>query len=130
MKTTNTSIQELTIEFSLELISYCESLESSRKFVISQQLLKAGTSIGANVHEAQSPESRLDFLHKMKIAAKEAKETKYWLILCTRAPSYPKSETLMSGIDVIQSILSKIIATTRQSLRNRIKQSRLSGSSK
>jgi four helix bundle protein len=53
-----------------------------RKFIISNQLLKAGTSIGANIFEAQYAESRIDFIHKMKIAQKEANETLYWLILC------------------------------------------------
>jgi four helix bundle protein len=66
-----------TVDFSLEIIAFCEVLESNRKFVISNQLLKSGTSIGANVHEAQNAESRADFIHKMKIAAKEVEETKY-----------------------------------------------------
>jgi four helix bundle protein len=66
-----------TVDFSLEIITFCEVLESNRKFVISNQLLKSGTSIGANVHEAQNAESRADFIHKMKIAAKEVEETKY-----------------------------------------------------
>ena len=66
-----------TVDFSLEIIiAFCEVLESNRKFVISNQLLKSGTSIGANVHEAQNAESRADFIHKMKIAAKEVEETK------------------------------------------------------
>ena len=71
-------ILEKSIEFSLEIIAYCELLESNKKFVVSRQLLKSGTSIGANVHEAQNAESRNDFIHKLKIAAKEIEETKYW----------------------------------------------------
>lgn len=76
-----------SIDFSLDIISYCEILEEKRKYVIANQLLKSGTSIGANIHEAQNAESKADFIHKMKIAAKEIEETKYWLILCEKAKS-------------------------------------------
>jgi four helix bundle protein len=76
-----------SIDFSIEIISYCEILEEKRKYVIANQLLKSGTSIGANIHEAQNAESKADFIHKMKIAAKEIEETKYWLILCEKAKS-------------------------------------------
>ncbi|WP_016777305.1 four helix bundle protein [Anaerophaga thermohalophila] len=62
-------IIKLTLEFSLEIIEYSELLEEKRKYVIARQLLKAGTSIGANAREAQNAESKADFLHKMKIAA-------------------------------------------------------------
>lgn len=73
-----------SVEFALGIIAYCEVLENNRKFVIANQLLKSGTSIGANIHEAQNAESRADFIHKVKIAAKEIEETKYWLLLCER----------------------------------------------
>ena len=82
-------VVDKSIDFALMVIEFCELLEEKRKFVIANQLLKAGTSIGANVHEAQNAESRADFIHKMKIALKELEETKYWLILCERAKSYP-----------------------------------------
>jgi len=70
-----------TIEFSLAVIEYAELLEQQKKYVIARQLLRAGTFIGANVHEAQNAESKADFVHKFKIAAKEVEETKYWLVL-------------------------------------------------
>lgn len=65
-------IVKLTFEFSLLIIDFTESLESKRKFNMSNQLFRSGTSIGANVREAQNAESKADFIHKMKIAAKEA----------------------------------------------------------
>ena len=65
-------IVELSFEFALQIIAYCELLEEKRKYVIARQLLKSGTSIGANVREAQNYESHRDFIHKLKIAAKEA----------------------------------------------------------
>ena len=59
-------------------------MEVLRKWVIAQQLLKAGTSIGANVRESQNSESRADFVHKLRNAAKEADETEFWLLICQR----------------------------------------------
>ncbi len=102
-----------SIEFSLDLIAYCEILEEKRKYVIANQLLKSGTSIGANIHEAQNAESKADFIHKMKIAAKEIEETKYWLILCERAKSYPFEENLTAKIKEISLIGYKIISTSK-----------------
>ncbi|MDB5193738.1 MAG: hypothetical protein JWQ96_3301 [Segetibacter sp.] len=81
-------IVEKSIAFSLTIISYCEVLEQDKKYVIAKQLLRSATSIGANIFEAQNAESKADFIHKMKIAAKEASETLYWLILCERSSSY------------------------------------------
>lgn len=87
-------ILDLSIEFALEIIKFCEKLDKLNKFVISKQLLRSGTSIGANIHEAQSPESKNDFIHKLKIAHKEAVETKYWLILCDQSEKYPSTKEL------------------------------------
>jgi len=69
--------------------NYCELLDGQKKYIISRQLLKSGTSIGANAMEAQNAESKADFIHKMKIAAKEGEESQYWLWLCEYANSYP-----------------------------------------
>ncbi len=77
-------ILKLTFQFSLEIIKYTELLESIRKYNLSNQLFRSGTSIGANVKEAQNAESKADFIHKMKVAAKEADETEYWLLLCKK----------------------------------------------
>lgn len=78
-------IVEKTYEFALLVIEFAERLELKRKFVVANQILKSGTSIGANVREAQNAESKADFIYKMKIAAKEADETEYWLLLCQKA---------------------------------------------
>jgi four helix bundle protein len=68
-----------SFDFALQIIEFAELLESKRKFILANQILKSGTSIGANIREAQNAESKADFIHKMKIAAKEADETEYWL---------------------------------------------------
>ena len=114
MKTKGNPILDLTMEFSLQIIDFCENLEVNRKYVLSRQLLKSGTSIGANVHEAQSPESKADFIHKMKIADKETRETEYWLMLCQRSSYYPNCEILIEKLLAIQKILSTIIGTSQK----------------
>ena len=102
-----------TIEFSLAIIKYCEVLEQSRKYVIAKQLLRSATSIGANVFEAQNAESKADFIHKMKVAAKETSETLYWLILCERSEGYQFDQKLRTDLDEINKILSKIISSAK-----------------
>lgn len=108
-------IVEKTICFSLKIIRYTEVLEQNRKFVIAKQLLRSATSIGANVCEAQNAESKADFIHKMKIASKEASETLYWLILCERSDGYYFDVKIRNDADEIIRILSKIISTSKTS---------------
>lgn len=109
-------IVEKVIQFSLAIIKYTEGLEHNKKFVIARQLLRSATSIGANVFEAQNAESKIDFIHKMKIAAKEASETLYWLILCERSKGYQFEKQLRNDLDEILKILSKIISSSRVKL--------------
>lgn len=70
-------IVDLTLEFALDVVSFTEILRNEKKFELSGQLFRSGTSIGANIREAQNAESQADFIHKFKIAAKEADETQY-----------------------------------------------------
>ncbi|MEI6767176.1 MAG: four helix bundle protein [Bacteroidota bacterium] len=102
------AIAKLTLEYSLDIIKYAEVLEKEKKFVIANQLLKSRTSIGANVREAQNAESKVDFIHKLKIAAKESDETEYWLVLCKLSESYPNPDILEDKLHVVCKILSKI----------------------
>ena len=106
-------IVDLTFKFAISIVKYCEELESKKKFVIAKQLLKSGTSIGANIREAQNAESKNDFIHKFKIAAKECDETIYWLAICKQIDSYPFEDNLTEQIEVISKVLSKILATTK-----------------
>ncbi|MBK9270686.1 MAG: four helix bundle protein [Saprospiraceae bacterium] len=102
-------------EFSLAIIQYTEDLEALKKFVIANQLLKSGTSIGANVYEAQDAESKADFLHKIKLAAKELNETEYWLHLCQMSKSYPDCEYLIVELKEMSKIINKILITLKSS---------------
>ena len=106
-------ILKLTIEFSLMIVNYCDDLRLNNKFVISNQLARSGTSIGANCFEAQNGESKVDFIHKIKIAAKEADETQYWLLICEASDSYPDCTMLTNKLIEIQKVLKKIISTTK-----------------
>lgn len=112
----NNPVLHLSFNFALDIIRYSELLEEKRKFVLANQILKSGTSIGANVHEAQSSESKPDFIHKMKIAAKEADETEYWLLLCSKAESYPFIDNLLPKVKEIQKLLTSIIYTSKKNL--------------
>jgi four helix bundle protein len=106
-------IVDKSFQFALKIITYCELLEEIKKFVISRQLLRSGTSIGANVKEAQNAESKADFIHKLKLAAKEADETQYWLSLCKSSPSYPFDDQLLTEVNDLIKILSKIISSSK-----------------
>ena len=86
-------------------MEFCEVLESKKRWILSNQLFRSGTSIGANVREAQNGESKADFIHKLKIAAKEADETEYWLLICKKSKNYPDSDELLKSIEVIHKVI-------------------------
>ena len=107
-------IVEISFEFAIKIIEFSELLEQNKKFVIARQILKSGTSIGANIRESQSAESKADFIHKLKIAHKEAEETQYWLLLCEKAPTYPSpSDQMKAALLSLQKLLSKIISSSK-----------------
>ncbi|NDV47720.1 four helix bundle protein [Paludibacter sp. 221] len=110
---TENKILDLTFNFALKIISFVEILEEHRKYTIAKQLIRSGTSIGANAREAQNCESKADFIHKFKIAAKEAEETEYWLLLCKYSENYPFSEELLGNIKEIQKIINRIIYSAK-----------------
>ncbi len=94
-----------------------ELLEKEHKYVVTRQLLRSEASIGENVRESQNAESKLEFIHKHKIAAMEADETEYWLLLCKQSQGYEKCDQLLeNGISIIK-VLSKIIASTKKLIK-------------
>jgi four helix bundle protein len=111
-------IVELTLDFALEAVKYCDTLEQHHKYVLARQLLKSATSIGASVREAQNAESKADFIHKMKLASKEVDETEYWLIICGRSQNHPSPHTLTTALAPIRKVLNKIIATSKKPFAN------------
>lgn len=107
-------IASKTFEFSLNIINLYMQLKRENEFIISKQLLRSGTGIGANVEEAIAAQSRKDFISKMSIASKEARETKYWLRLLDKShiTQIPISGYLVE-IEHIINIITKIIKTSQ-----------------
>lgn len=108
-------IVQLSFDFAIHIISFCTSLDNRKLWSLSNQLLRAALSIGANVREAQNAESKADFIHKMKIAAKEAEEVAYYLELCEASAELPKPASLINEIQSICRVLTKIITTSKSS---------------
>ncbi len=117
MKKTGNEIVDLSLDFALEIIKFSERLEKTHKYIIARQILKAGTSIGANIREAQNAESKADFIHKLKISAKEADELEYWLLLCQYSENYPDTSLLQNQLISIKKLLNSIIGTTKRNLK-------------
>lgn len=106
-------IVNLKFQFALDIIVFTEQLEQNKKYNLANQLFRSGTSIGANVREAQGCESKADFIHKMKIAYKEAEETKYWLELCMQSKNYTNPDKLLVDIVSILRVIGKIISSSK-----------------
>jgi four helix bundle protein len=113
-------IKNKTMSFSLEIIDLYRFLNGRKEFVISKQVLRSGTSIGALIRESEHAESKLDFIHKLAIAQKEANETGYWLELLYKADLIDENMFFNINQDLleIQKILSSIIITTKNKLRD------------
>jgi four helix bundle protein len=107
-------IKDKTYKFSLKIIELYKFLALKNEYVLSKQILRSGTSIGANVEEAQAAQSKKDFLAKLSIASKEARETLYWLRLLNDSgfiENYSNKDTVFIEINSIINILTKIIKT-------------------
>jgi four helix bundle protein len=104
-----------TYQFAIQIINLSKELNSKKEFVLSRQILKSGTSIGANVEEAIGGISKKDFRAKMSISYKEARETHYWLRLLrdTDYISKDKFDNLRSLLDEILKILFKIVESSK-----------------
>jgi len=110
-------IDERTFDFALEVVDLYKYLIVNKEYILSKQVLRSGTSIGANVHEAQAAQSKADFISKMSIASKEARETKYWLRLLTKSGylnGYSRKAETLTEVDSIINIITKIVKTSSQ----------------
>ena len=113
-------ILDMSFDFSLEIIELYKILTAQHEYVLSKQILRSGTSIGANVEEANAGQTKKDFIAKMSIASKEARETRYWLRLLDRSQlvKYDYSKHLTSSQHLI-NILTKIVKTSQLSLNKK-----------
>jgi len=104
-------ILEKSYAFALEIVRICKLIREQHEYDLASQLWRAGTSIGANVEEAQAAQSRADFKSKMSIAAKEARETHYWLRLTRdgKVLDLERVTALIDDIEAIKRILTSIV---------------------
>lgn len=111
-------IQQKTYDFALKIINISRQMQLNKEFVLSRQLLKSGTSIGANVEEAIGGQSRKDFLSKISIAYKEARETKFWVRLLrdSNSPDSAHSDEFLYQVEEILCIIGSIQRTTKSKL--------------
>jgi len=108
-------IQKKSFKFALKIIELYKKLQTLNEYVISRQLLRSGTSIGANVEEASAGQSRKDFLAKMAIASKEARETQYWLRLLEESDLVNLDiSSELEDVNKLIRILTSIVKTTKE----------------
>ena len=114
---TESPIQVKSFDFALRIIKLYKHLQTEHKeFVLSKQILKSGTSIGANIKEAQQAESKADFIHKLSISLKEANETEYWLELLHKSNfiSDEAYKSIHRDLEEILKLLTAIIKTSKK----------------
>lgn len=113
-------LKEKSFEFAVSIVQTSKELQFKNEYILSKQLLRSGTAIGALVRESQNAESTKDFIHKLSIAQKECDETLYWLELLetTNFISKENFQTLNSNCSEILKILKSIILTSKQKLNS------------
>lgn len=114
MTTKTSPTMDKSKELALICIRYCREIEQLNRRDIADQLARSSASVGANIREAQFAESRKDFIHKMKIAAKELSETEYWLELCKEGFDIQLDKNPFPVILDLKKLLSAIIATAKR----------------
>ena len=109
-------LEEKSLKFAIRIVNlYKYLIDEKKEFVMSKQVLRSGTSIGANIAEAQYAQSKADFLTKMHISLKEASETKFWLKLLYSTSYINDSQTsIMNDCDELLKILTSTCKTTKQ----------------
>ena len=122
------NIQQRTLNFAVRVVKLCQFLHKQGGVgkVLSNQLIRSGTSIGANIREAQSAQSDRDFLHKLEIALKEARETEYWLIVLVEAEVIQESK--VNALKEESTAIIKILIAITKKLKEkqlRLKNSKL-----
>ncbi|CAM1357831.1 conserved hypothetical protein [Tenacibaculum xiamenense] len=110
-------VQSKSFKFSLNIISLFSKLQKEKEFIISKQLLRSGTSIGANIEEAMAGQSKRDFIAKMSISSKEARETRYWLLLLKESDlTKINVSSLLKDINELIRLLTSIVKTSQENL--------------
>ncbi|NJM24041.1 MAG: four helix bundle protein [Richelia sp. SL_2_1] len=119
----STPLKDKSFNFAVRIINLNKYLSSTKKeYVLSKQILRSGTAIGALVREAEEAESKPDFIHKLAIALKEANESEYWILLL-RETDYltsKESESILNDLKELLKLLTSIIKTTKQKLNPKL----------
>lgn len=102
-----------SFEFSLNIVDFVQEIKELKHFELASQLVRSGTSVGANIVEAQRAESKKDFIHKLRISLKEADETKYWLRIIDLKVKKVDKELLNKNEELIRLLVSIINSTKR-----------------
>ena len=121
MKVERVDLLERTVDYSLRLIKlYRELKRDELGRILGKQLLRSGTSVGANLHEAQGGQSKADFVSKISIAYKEARETLYWLFLIEKSSLFQGSvlDSLIDETEQLIKIFCSIILSSKKNLRS------------
>jgi four helix bundle protein len=106
-----------SFDFALEIIELYKILKNKNEFVISKQLLRSGTSIGANIEEATAAQTKKDFATKMALASKEARETRYWLRLLSKSNLIDYDyKNYLNKIDELIRIITANVKTAQSNL--------------
>ena len=114
----NNAIEEKSFQFAVHIVKLCRYLcDEKKEFILSKQLLRAGTSIGANIAESQQAQSRPDFISKLCIALKEASETNYWLRLLRATDYLSETEyrTMIVQCKELERLLTSILKSAKPS---------------
>lgn len=109
---------ELSQTFAFSMVKICSEIRKNGEAVIADQLFRCSSSVGANVAEAQHSESRKDFIHKLKLAAKEASEAHYWMKMASSIDLPPNLDVQNSLILSIQKLLSAALSTCKMNAQN------------
>ena len=112
-------VLDKSFDFAVRVVRLYRYLkENKQEYILSKQLVRSGTSIGANVNEAQAGQSKKDFISKMSIASKEARESKYWIDLLIKtnflSAEDKHTKSLINDIDELVKILTSIVKTTKE----------------
>ena len=114
---TDNAIAEKSLHFAVRIVKLCRYLQTEHKeYILTKQLLRSGTSIGANVSEAQQAQSKPDFVSKLNIALKEAAETEYWLRLLYETDYLDEVQfnSIIADCDTVKSLLVVIVKTSKK----------------
>ena len=111
------AVKEKSFRFAVRIVKLCKFLqEEKREYIMSKQLLRSGTSIGANITEAQQAQSRPDFISKLNISLKEAVETDYWIRLLYETEYLTKEQftSIIGDCDELEKLLVSIVKATKE----------------